>query len=76
MASYRDALPQLDGSVFLMDGGLETTLVFLEGLDLPCFAAFLFCSPPGTTRGSRVELRRGTWHTGRAPCLEREERPT
>ena len=38
--SYRDALPQLDGSVFLMDGGLETTLVFLEGLDLPCFAAF------------------------------------
>ena len=40
MASYRDALPQLDGSVFLMDGGLETTLVFLEGLDLPCFAAF------------------------------------
>jgi homocysteine S-methyltransferase len=40
MASYRDALPQLGGSVFLMDGGLETTLVFLEGLDLPCFAAF------------------------------------
>ncbi len=40
MASYRDALPQLGGSVFLMDGGLETTLVFLERLDLPCFAAF------------------------------------
>ena len=40
MTSYRDALPQLGGSVFLMDGGLETTLVFLEGLDLPCFAAF------------------------------------
>lgn len=40
MVSYSDALPQLDGSVFLMDGGLETTLVFLEGLDLPCFAAF------------------------------------
>ena len=40
MASYKDALPQLDGSVFLMDGGLETTLVFLEGLDLPWFAAF------------------------------------
>ena len=38
MAAF--ALPQLDGSVFLMDGGLETTLVFLEGLDLPCFAAF------------------------------------
>ncbi|WP_299843857.1 homocysteine S-methyltransferase family protein [uncultured Roseovarius sp.] len=25
---------------FLTDGGLETTLVFLEGLDLPAFAAF------------------------------------
>lgn len=33
-------LPQLGGSVFLTDGGLETTLVFLRGLDLPCFAAF------------------------------------
>jgi S-methylmethionine-dependent homocysteine/selenocysteine methylase len=26
--------------VLLTDGGLETTLVFLEGVDLPCFAAF------------------------------------
>lgn len=26
--------------MFLTDGGLETTLVFLEGFDLPCFAAF------------------------------------
>lgn len=26
--------------LFLTDGGLETTLVFLEGYDLPCFAAF------------------------------------
>ncbi len=40
MPMIQSALPQLDGSVFLMDGGLETTLVFLEGLDLPCFAAF------------------------------------
>jgi len=40
MAKYRDALPQLGGNVFLTDGGLETTLVFLEGLELPYFAAF------------------------------------
>jgi S-methylmethionine-dependent homocysteine/selenocysteine methylase len=40
MATYRDALPQLGGNVFLTDGGLETTLVFLEGLELPYFAAF------------------------------------
>ncbi len=34
-------LPQLDGGLFLTDGGLETTLIFHEGWDLPCFAAFV-----------------------------------
>jgi S-methylmethionine-dependent homocysteine/selenocysteine methylase len=34
-------LPQLTGDrVFLSDGGLETTLVFHRGIDLPAFAAF------------------------------------
>ena len=37
---YRDRLPQLDGSFFLTDGGIETTLIFHEGLELPEFAAF------------------------------------
>jgi S-methylmethionine-dependent homocysteine/selenocysteine methylase len=37
--SYRDGLPQLE-SLFLTDGGLETTLIFHQGLDLPEFAAF------------------------------------
>jgi homocysteine S-methyltransferase len=36
----RPALPQLDGSLWLTDGGIETTLIFLEGIDLPDFAAF------------------------------------
>jgi S-methylmethionine-dependent homocysteine/selenocysteine methylase len=40
MARYRNSLPQLSGGVFLTDGGIETTLIFHEGLDLPCFAAF------------------------------------
>lgn len=40
MSRYRHALPQLGGDLFLTDGGLETTLVFHEGLDLPHFAAF------------------------------------
>lgn len=40
MAKYRQHLPQLDGGLFLTDGGIETTLIFHEGLDLPCFAAF------------------------------------
>ena len=38
--SYRDRLPQLDGQLFLTDGGIETVLIFHEGLDLPAFAAF------------------------------------
>lgn len=40
MAKYRTDLPQNSGRVFLSDGGLETTLVFHEGFDLPAFAAF------------------------------------
>jgi len=40
MSKYRNRLPQLGNELFLTDGGLETTLVFHEGLDLPCFAAF------------------------------------
>ncbi len=34
-------LPQMDGGLFLSDGGLETTLVFLEKIELPHFAAFV-----------------------------------
>jgi S-methylmethionine-dependent homocysteine/selenocysteine methylase len=37
---YRNELPQLEGDLFLTDGGIETTLIFHRGLDLPEFAAF------------------------------------
>jgi homocysteine S-methyltransferase len=40
MTKYRDHLPQLDGGIFLTDGGLETTLIFHDQLELPYFAAF------------------------------------
>ncbi len=40
MATYRHALPQLSAPVFLTDGGIETTLIYDDGLDLPDFAAF------------------------------------
>jgi S-methylmethionine-dependent homocysteine/selenocysteine methylase len=40
MSLYRDGLPQLAGGLFLTDGGIETTLIFHDGLDLPHFAAF------------------------------------
>ncbi len=41
MTAYRNALPQLGEELFLTDGGLETTLIFHDGLELPDFAAFL-----------------------------------
>jgi S-methylmethionine-dependent homocysteine/selenocysteine methylase len=38
---YRDRLPHLHTDrPFVADGGLETTLIFHRGIDLPCFAAF------------------------------------
>lgn len=46
MPEYRHRLPQLDDAVFLTDGGLETTLIFLDGLDLPEFAAFVLVDDP------------------------------
>lgn len=48
MAKYRSSLPQLAGDFFMTDGGIETTLIFLEGQDLPHFAAFdLLKAPEG-----------------------------
>ena len=47
MAGYRRALPQLGGELFLADGGIETTLIFHEGLDLPDFAAYDLLRRPG-----------------------------
>ena len=41
MAKYRHALPQRNGGIFLTDGGMETTLIFQEGIELPHFAAFV-----------------------------------
>ncbi|MEM1131068.1 MAG: homocysteine S-methyltransferase family protein [Pseudomonadota bacterium] len=53
-AKYRHNLPQLSEARMLTDGGIETTLIFHEGLDLPLFAAFkLFETSEG-----RAALRR------------------
>ncbi|MCH8843716.1 MAG: homocysteine S-methyltransferase family protein [SAR324 cluster bacterium] len=40
MPFYRNNLPQIGAKHFLNTGGLETTLIFLERIDLPYFAAF------------------------------------
>ena len=41
MNKYRHDLPHLKGGIFLADGGMETTLIFHEGAELPHFAAFV-----------------------------------
>ena len=54
-SSRRQSLPQLNGTgLFVTDGGLETELIFHDGLDLPCFAAFPLLENPDT----RARLRR------------------
>lgn len=54
MAKYRQALPQAKGGMFLCDGGMETALIFLQGMELPHFASFVLLDDD---RG-RAELTR------------------
>ena len=58
MPKYRHHLPQLDGGLFLTDGGLETALIFHEGFDLPCFAAFTLLSDKAGRPALRAYYRR------------------
>ncbi|MDQ1408481.1 MAG: hypothetical protein QOJ41_216 [Acidobacteriaceae bacterium] len=53
MPKYRDHLPQLDGGIFLTDGGLETTLIFHDKLELPYFAAFHLLKDGGGSEALR-----------------------
>jgi S-methylmethionine-dependent homocysteine/selenocysteine methylase len=47
MAKYRARLPQVNGDeIFLTDGGIETCLIFHDGVDLPYFAAFDLINQP------------------------------
>lgn len=52
--NYRNGLPQLSDELFLTDGGLETTLIFHRGIDLPAFAAFVLLKDEAGTE----EIRR------------------
>ncbi len=54
MSNYRSRLPQVLGDILLTDGGLETTLIFHDGIDLPDFAAF----PLVNSDAGRDTLRR------------------
>ena len=58
MNTYRTQLPQLGDRLFMTDGGLETTLIFHDGIELPYFAAFdLLQSAQGTERLRRYYER-------------------
>lgn len=46
MTKYRRDLPQLHGGTYLTDGGLETTLIFQRGIELPHFASFTLLDDP------------------------------
>ncbi len=50
MSKYRRDLPQLKGGIYLTDGGMETTLIFHEGADLPHFASFVLLAAPAGRR--------------------------
>ena len=64
-AKYRHALPQMGDKLFLTDGGIETTLIFHDGLELPHFAAFdLLAHRRGPRRRSRATTR-PTWRSPR-----------
>ena len=57
MARSRKNLPQLGGDFFLTDGGIETTLIFHEGLELPDFAAFDLLKRPAGVAALRKYFR-------------------
>ena len=40
MTKYRQNLPQLSSRLFLTDAGIETTIIYHDGIDLPYFAVF------------------------------------
>ena len=67
MIKYRHNLPQLNGKTVLTDGGLETVMVFQEGIDLPLFAAFhLMDSEDGMRLLSAISTATSRLPNGRA----------
>lgn len=53
MSTATNSLPQMHGGLFLTDGGIETTLIYHDGFDLPCFAAFTLLRDEKGTRALR-----------------------
>ena len=60
------SLPQLDGPTFITDGGMETVLIFHEGLELPDFASFVLLDDEDRLRGAAHVLPSFPGHRPRA----------
>lgn len=76
MSAYRHALPQMGARLFLTDVGLETMLVFHDGLELPAFAAFTLLDTQDGTERLRRYYRRCLDHATRLGCGFVLEAPT
>jgi S-methylmethionine-dependent homocysteine/selenocysteine methylase len=50
-------LQELAGRTFITDGGMETSLIFNDGLDLPHFAAFVLLDDPSGVDALRAYYR-------------------
>ena len=71
MTKYRTRPPATRGDTFLTDGGIETTLIFQEGIDLPLFAAFDLLE----ARTAGKSFRRTTTPTSRWRATRHRLRP-
>jgi S-methylmethionine-dependent homocysteine/selenocysteine methylase len=58
MSPYRTRLPQLGDRLFIADSGMETTLIFHDGIDLPHFASFVLLGDAAGRARLRVYFER------------------
>lgn len=72
----RATLPQLEHRPFLTDSGLETVLIFKQGIELPEFAAFVLLETPDGRRRLRDYFERHAEIARNAECGFIAEAPT
>jgi S-methylmethionine-dependent homocysteine/selenocysteine methylase len=72
----RPALPQLEHRPFLTDSGLETRLIFIDGVDLPEFAAFVLLEKASGRQRLRDYFERHAQIARDAGCGFIAESPT
>jgi hypothetical protein len=67
MNTAAPSLPQQDGGWFLTDGGIETVLIYQDGIALPEFSAFVLLD----SKEGRAALRRYFRRSGVTSTLRR-----